>query len=130
MTKSGTHSGASLKIIPLGCTGTFGMNCTVLQYGDSISVIDVGMKIPQGNFPGVDLFYPDITYILENSEKIEVTHINLNDESVEGIHVSGKNAFSVQYHPEANPGPHDARYLFDQFLEMIKKSKSESIIKV
>lgn len=52
---------------------------------------------------------------------IEVTHINLNDNSIEGIRVKGKPAFSVQYHPESTPGPHDSRYLFDDFIELIKK---------
>ena len=47
---------------------------------------------------------------------VEATHINLNDNTVEGIRIKGKPAFSVQYHPEANPGPHDARYLFAQFV--------------
>ncbi len=51
---------------------------------------------------------------------IEVTHVNLNDRSIEGIRVKGKPAFSVQYHPEATPGPHDSRYLFDQFLDMVR----------
>jgi carbamoyl-phosphate synthase small subunit len=46
----------------------------------------------------------------------------LNDKSIEGIRVKGKPAFSVQYHPESTPGPHDSRYLFDQFIDMIKKS--------
>ena len=58
-------------------------------------------------------------------ENIEVTHRNLNDDSVEGIRIRGRQAFSVQYHPEANPGPHDARYLFDQFIDMIKSHKKE-----
>ncbi|RYE20150.1 MAG: carbamoyl phosphate synthase small subunit, partial [Sphingobacteriaceae bacterium] len=58
---------------------------------------------------------------VKNSDKVEITHINLNDNSVEGIRVKGKNAFSVQYHPEASPGPHDSRYLFDDFVEMMKK---------
>lgn len=53
---------------------------------------------------------------------IEVTHVNLNDQSIEGIRVKGKPAFSVQYHPESTPGPHDSRYLFDQFIDMIRKS--------
>lgn len=57
---------------------------------------------------------------IESSEKIEVTHINLNDDSIEGIRVKGKRAFSVQYHPESSPGPHDSRYLFDDFVAMIK----------
>lgn len=52
-------------------------------------------------------------------DKIEITHVNLNDQTIEGIRVKNKKAFSVQYHPEASPGPHDARYLFDQFIEMI-----------
>ena len=55
----------------------------------------------------------------DNKRKVEVTHINLNDGTVEGIKLRGKNAFSVQYHPEAAPGPHDSRYLFDQFIEML-----------
>ncbi|AIM36591.1 carbamoyl phosphate synthase small subunit [Sphingobacterium sp. ML3W] len=58
---------------------------------------------------------------IEQSDKVEVTHINLNDQSIEGIRVIGKNAFSVQYHPESSPGPHDSRYLFDDFIALIKK---------
>jgi carbamoyl-phosphate synthase small subunit len=54
------------------------------------------------------------------SEKVEITHINLNDQSIEGIRVKGKNAFSVQYHPESSPGPHDSRYLFVDFVVMMK----------
>lgn len=51
---------------------------------------------------------------------VEVTHVNLNDDSIEGIRLKDRPAFSVQYHPESTPGPHDSRYLFDRFLEMIK----------
>jgi carbamoyl-phosphate synthase small subunit len=54
-----------------------------------------------------------------NTGNAEVTHINLNDNTVEGIRVKDKNAFAVQYHPEASPGPHDSRYLFDDFVEML-----------
>lgn len=57
---------------------------------------------------------------IENSENVEVTHVNLNDQSIEGIRVKGQKAFSVQYHPESSPGPHDSRYLFDDFIAMIK----------
>jgi len=53
-------------------------------------------------------------------ERVEVTHVNLNDQSIEGLRIKNKPAFSVQYHPEASPGPHDARYLFDHFLELMK----------
>lgn len=51
---------------------------------------------------------------------IEITHVHLNDHTVAGICLKNKKCFSVQYHPEASPGPHDAEYLFDQFFEMIK----------
>ncbi len=54
------------------------------------------------------------------NDNIEITHMNLNDNSIEGIRVKGKKAFSVQYHPEATPGPHDSRYLFDDFVGMMK----------
>ncbi len=50
---------------------------------------------------------------------IEITHINLNDNSIEGIRLKDRNAFSVQYHPESTPGPHDSRYLFDDFVGMM-----------
>ncbi len=56
---------------------------------------------------------------IRNSDKLEITHVNLNDKSIEGIRVKGKNAFSVQYHPESSPGPHDSRYLFDDFIAML-----------
>ena len=55
------------------------------------------------------------------SANIEITHINLNDNSIEGIRVKNKPAFSVQYHPEATPGPHDSRYLFDEFMALMEK---------
>ncbi len=58
---------------------------------------------------------------VKKADHIEVTHVNLNDQSIEGIRVKGKPAFSVQYHPEATPGPHDSRYLFDDFIQMIKE---------
>jgi carbamoyl-phosphate synthase small subunit len=51
--------------------------------------------------------------------RAEVTHLNLNDHTVEGMRVRGVPAFSVQYHPEAGPGPHDARYLFAMFDELM-----------
>lgn len=59
---------------------------------------------------------------VKSSEHIEVTHVNLNDGSIEGIRLKGKPAFSVQYHPEATPGPHDSRYLFDDFIKMVEES--------
>jgi carbamoyl-phosphate synthase small subunit len=56
------------------------------------------------------------------TESVEITHKNLNDGSLEGLALKGKNVFSVQYHPEASPGPHDSRYLFDQFIELLRKN--------
>ena len=60
---------------------------------------------------------------IEASDLVEVTHKNLNDDTVEGIRVKGTDAYSVQYHPESSPGPHDSRYLFDDFIQTIKKRK-------
>ena len=58
-----------------------------------------------------------------NKDKVEITHINLNDDTIEGIKIKGKKAFSVQYHPEASPGPHDAEYLFDEFVKLMEAAK-------
>jgi carbamoyl-phosphate synthase small subunit len=58
---------------------------------------------------------------VKKAKNIEITHVNLNDQSIEGIKIKDKPAFSVQYHPESTPGPHDSRYLFDEFIEMISK---------
>ncbi len=57
---------------------------------------------------------------ITNNANVEITHINLNDNSIEGIRLKDKPAFSVQYHPEATPGPHDSRYLFDDFVSLMK----------
>lgn len=64
-------------------------------------------------------FGVDAKAVHENTN-VEVTHINLNDDSIEGIRIKNKKASSVQYHPEATPGPHDSRYLFDDFVEMLR----------
>lgn len=55
-------------------------------------------------------------------DHLEVTHLNLNDDTVEGMRVTGAPIFSVQYHPEAAPGPHDSRHLFDQFQSMMRRA--------
>jgi carbamoyl-phosphate synthase small subunit len=59
--------------------------------------------------------------VYDSPSLVEATHINLNDNTVEGIRLKNKRAFSVQYHPEAAPGPHDARYLFDLFVQMMQE---------
>jgi carbamoyl-phosphate synthase small subunit len=56
--------------------------------------------------------------------EVELSHLNLNDETVEGLRCRDVGAFSVQYHPEASPGPHDSRYLFGQFADMMRQAKS------
>lgn len=53
--------------------------------------------------------------------RVELTHLNLNDHTVEGLRLCDEPAFSVQYHPEAGPGPHDSRYLFEQFLQLMER---------
>jgi carbamoyl-phosphate synthase small subunit len=53
---------------------------------------------------------------------VELTHLNLNDNTLEGLRHPKLQAFSVQYHPEASPGPHDADYLFEEFLQILEKS--------
>ncbi|WP_081208878.1 glutamine-hydrolyzing carbamoyl-phosphate synthase small subunit [Salegentibacter sediminis] len=59
----------------------------------------------------------------EAHPEVEITHICINDDTVGGIAMKNKNCFSVQYHPEASPGPHDASYLFDEFIDRMKVSE-------
>ena len=61
-------------------------------------------------------FSIDENSLLKN-KNIEITHRNLNDNSIEGIRFLDRRCFSVQYHPESSPGPHDSRYLFDNFVD-------------
>ena len=58
---------------------------------------------------------------VENHSALSITHINLNDNTVEGMRVKDEKVFSVQYHPESSPGPHDSRYLFDDFVALLEK---------
>ena len=61
---------------------------------------------------------------LENHPELEITHLHINDQTVAGMRMKSKNCFSVQYHPEASPGPHDSSYLFDQFIENMASQKN------
>lgn len=66
----------------------------------------------------------------EANENIEVTHVHLNDGTLAGLKMKDKQAFSVQYHPEASPGPHDSRYLFDEFVQSMIESKKKIKVEV
>lgn len=59
---------------------------------------------------------------LKSNPELEITHLHLNDETVAGLKMKNKAVFSVQYHPESSPGPLDSRYLFDQFIQLIKQN--------
>jgi len=59
----------------------------------------------------------------EGRDDIEITHVHLNDDTLAGIKLKNKNVFSVQYHPESSAGPHDSRYLFDDFVELMRSVK-------
>ncbi len=64
---------------------------------------------------------------VEKNPDVEVTHLHLNDQTIMGIRLKSKKAFSVQYHPEASPGPHDSRYLFDEFVSMVRESQEKAV---
>ena len=87
-----------------------------------------------GNQPGQDLATRKVAICAENhgyavdadslrraGEPVEITHVNLNDDTVEGLAHAERPLFSVQYHPEASPGPHDAGYFFGRFREMVAR---------
>jgi len=61
---------------------------------------------------------------VEKHPNLELTHVHLNDQTLAGMRMKNQPCFSVQYHPEASPGPHDSSYLFDQFIDMIKANKN------
>ncbi len=90
-----------------------------------------------GNQPGMDMASGKVAICAENhgyaveadslreaGEPVAITHVNLNDDTVEGIAHEERPLFSVQYHPEASPGPHDARYFFGRFREMALRHKA------
>ena len=71
-------------------------------------------------------FVLDKKSVLAN-EKIEITHLHLNDDTVAGIRIKDKPCFSVQYHPEASPGPNDSKYLFDEFIQMMQNNNLQQL---
>jgi carbamoyl-phosphate synthase small subunit len=84
--------------------------------GPGPDATDLGAWVREGRAPVVvsDAFGP-----------VQLTHVNLNDMTVEGVRLSASRAFSVQYHPEAAPGPHDSRYLFDEFTALMDGREHE-----
>jgi carbamoyl-phosphate synthase small subunit len=72
--------------------------------------------------PNPIMTVPDLPPILESPfGKVAVTHVSLNDHSIEGLACMDQPVFSVQYHPEASPGPHDSAYLFAEFVQLMEK---------
>ena len=63
------------------------------------------------------------TRIRSNLNEMEITHVNLNDQTLEGFRHRSEPVFCVQYHPEAAPGPHDSHYLFDDFTKLMREAK-------
>jgi len=102
-----------------------------LAYGGSTYKLKFGHR--GGNQPVKDLTTGRVEITSQNHgfcvdpaslpDDVEVTHINLNDNSLEGMRHRKYPAFSVQYHPEYAPGPHDAEYLFDRFIDLMKSEK-------
>jgi carbamoyl-phosphate synthase small subunit len=89
-----------------------------------------------GNQPIMDIATRKVEIAAENhgfavdmdtiKDQVVMTHVNLNDNTCEGFRHKTMPAFSVQYHPEASPGPHDSRYLFQQFVDMMEKHKKQT----
>jgi carbamoyl-phosphate synthase small subunit len=100
-----------------------------LAYGGSTYKLKFGHR--GGNQPVKDLTTGHVEITAQNhgfcvdsdsldTNQVEITHINLNDNSIEGMRHKTHPAFSVQYHPEHAPGPHDSLYLFDRFIDMMR----------
>jgi carbamoyl-phosphate synthase small subunit len=122
----------------LGTTPIFGICLGHQLLADALG--GETFKLPFGhhgsNHPVMDLATGRVEITAQNHnyavvpdslERGVVSHVNLNDGVIEGISCAGERCFSVQYHPEAGPGPHDARYLFDRFETLLRTNALEAI---
>ena len=106
------------------------IKCWGLAYGGRTYKLKFGHR--GGNHPVMNLATRKVEITAHNhgfavdpdslpASDVELTHINLNDQTLEGFRHRSMPVFSVQYHPEASPGPHDSHYLFDQFVKMMEE---------
>ena len=121
--KAGGNSSAhSNKLLRL----TFGASTTKMPYGHRggnhpVREIETGRILITSQNHGFAVQGTETN--IPGAPALEVTHVNLNDGTVEGLKHRELPVFAVQYHPEAAPGPHDARPLFEQFMETVRKSR-------
>jgi len=139
--------GKELLFCALGGSGEIGMNVNLYGCDGRWLMVDLGLtfggetvKMPYGhrggNHPVKELITGRVLITSQNhgfavrgdehgvpgAPALEVTHVNLNDGTVEGLKHRDQPIFAVQYHPEAAPGPHDARPLFREFMETVRKT--------
>jgi carbamoyl-phosphate synthase small subunit len=114
------HHGVNHPVARLGHGGSPGaVEITTQNHGFAVSPVPFGYEPPA--FPGAAL--PEEAVAESAFGRAALTHLNLNDYTVEGFRLLDEPAFCVQYHPEAGPGPHDARYLFDDFCQLMEGRK-------
>lgn len=101
---------------PVARLGDGAIEITTQNHGFAVSSAPFGFDLPSR--PGAAL--PSGALAPSEFGRVELTHLNLNDYTIEGFEFGDEPAFCVQYHPEAGPGPHDARYLFDRFTQLME----------